>query len=402
MTDLIMPRLGETVTEGTVVKWLKKEGDQIKKDEMIVEISTDKVDTEIPAPATGRLVKILRQEGETVPVNTKLAEIEMVKEKEAVTPKIKKPAAEAVTEKGAALPPEKPKKLVVTPIVRKLATQYGVDLNQIQGTGASGRITKQDVLNFVAKTEKAAKPIPPKVKPEAISLDKEEVRPLSLMRKTIAARMVASQQTAAHVTAVIEVNMDNVEQVRTTFKEGFKKQEGFSLTYLPFVCQAVISGLKQFPVLNSSLNEDKLIIKHYVNLGIAVALEDGLIVPVIKSADELSLLGLARKIKDVADRARAHKLLPDEVHEGTFTITNPGVFGTVIQTPIINPPQVGILSLEAVKKRVVVIDEAIAIKPMVNLCLSYDHRVLDGATAAQFLTYVKNELEQRDFKTEFS
>jgi pyruvate/2-oxoglutarate dehydrogenase complex dihydrolipoamide acyltransferase (E2) component len=286
--------------------------------------------------------------------------------------------------------------------VRKLASQYGVDLNQIQGTGAGGRITKQDVLNFVAKAEKAAKPTPPKIKPEVISLDKEEVRPLSLMRKTIAARMVTSHQTAAHVTAVIEVNMDNVEQVRTAFKERFKKQEGFSLTYLPFVCQAVISGLKQFPVLNSSLNEDKLIIKHYVNLGIAVALEDGLIVPVIKGADELSLLGLARKIKDVADRARAHKLLPDEVHEGTFTITNPGVFGTVIQTPIINPPQVGILSLEAVKKRVVVIDDAIAIKPMVNLCLSYDHRVLDGGTAAQFLTYVKNELEQRNFTAEFS
>lgn len=393
MAELIMPRLGETVTEGTVVKWLKKEGEQVKKDEMVVEISTDKVDTEIPAPVSGRLLKILKQEGETVPVGTKLAEIETA----AAPAEVK---AEKPPEAAAPPPQEKPKEKVVTPIVRRLAQQYGVDLSQIKGTGAGGRITKQDVLNYVAQTKEAAKARPVEVKPEVISLDREEVRPLSIMRKTIAERMVASQRTAAHVTAVIEVNMDNVQKVREAKKEEFKKKEGFSLTYLPFVCQAVISGLKKFPILNSTLKEDKIILKHYVNLGIAVALEDGLIVPVIKGADELSLLGLARKIRDVAERARANKLHPDEVHEGTFTITNPGVFGSVIQTPIINPPQVAILSLEAVRQQVVVIDNAIAIKPIVNLCLSYDHRVLDGAIAAKFLSAVKAELEQRDYASE--
>lgn len=387
-----MPRLGETVTEGTIVKWLKKEGEQVSKDEMVVEISTDKVDTEIPAPVSGTLRKILKKEGETVPVGTKLAEIEAVEK--AAVPSKEKPKLQKATAKAEPLPKEKPKKVVVTPIVRKLAEQHKVDLSQIQGSGAGGRITKQDVLNFIKQAA-----VKPGIKPEVISGDREEVRPLSVMRKTIAERMVTSHRSAAHVTAVIEVNMDNIEKLRAERKEAFKKAEGFSLTYLPFVSLATINALKEFPVLNSTLVEDKLVLKHYVNLGIAVALEDGLIVPVIKGADALSLVSLARKIKDIAQRAKAGQLHPDEVHEGTFTITNPGVFGSIIQTPIINPPQVGILSLEAVTKRVVVIDNAIAIRPMVNLCLSYDHRVLDGATAAKFLSYVKNELEQKEWRT---
>jgi pyruvate dehydrogenase E2 component (dihydrolipoamide acetyltransferase) len=402
MANLTMPRLGETVTEGTVVRWLKEEGQKVEQDEMIVEISTDKVDTEIPAPTGGVVKKILIAAGDKVEVGTQLA---VIGDEAEAGPeeKTEPPAAKAAGPKKLKAAPEPGREKageprVLSPIVRKLAKEHGVDLAQIEGTGRDGRITKSDVLGALEEGKPAAPPEAPK--PPARPGDRQEIRPLSHVRKMIAEHMVRSVKTSAHVTAVIEVNMERIVNLRLAHKVEVKEREGFSLTYLPFVCRALIQTLDRWPTLNAELDGDNLIIKRYVNLGIAVAIPDGLIVPVIKGADDLNIIGLARAINDLSTRTRAGQLKPDEVHEGTFTITNPGSFGTSMQTPIINQPQVGIVSLDAIVRRPVVVDSAIGIRHMANLSLSYDHRVNDGAVAAQFLSDLRGRLETADFGDE--
>lgn len=453
-----MPRLGETVTEGTIVKWLKNEGDYVNKDDNLVEVSTAKVETELPSPVSGRITKIVAQEDQTVPVDAEIAEIDETAkaaapeeaEKPAPTPA---PAPEVEKAPPAptpvAKPPEKAPPIgFVSPIVRKLAREHNIDLSKITGTGAGGRITRQDVEQYIAQQpavpgppkppiaqappislapmpsaevpereipgmaameaekpaptpEKAAvppakaKPGPPPAPP---ALPGEHIVEMPYMRYEIAKHMIQSWHMAAKVTAIVEVDMTGIAKQRDRFKGAFKKREGFSLTYLPFVAKATIDALQNFPMVNSRIIDEHHIALHdYVNLGIAVAIEDGLIVPVVKDADRMNLLGLARSIHDLAEKAREGKLSPDEVTGSTFSITNPGSFGSIIQTPIINQPNVAILSLELIQKRPVVVDEAIAIRHMVFMPLSYDHRLIDGAMAAQFLNRVKHNLETWDF-----
>lgn len=400
MTVMIMPRLGETVTEGTITKWFKREGDTVEKDEAVLEISTDKVDTEIPAPVSGTIAKILVAENTTVPVETELAVIE-----EAGAAKVSRPA-EAEIKKEPPRPAvekrvERVSGMVISPLVRKLAREHNIDPAAVTGTGAGGRVTKKDILSHIdiSKTAPVEKPVyAPPARP--VSENGEIRMPLSQMRRAIAEHMVRSKHTAAHVTTVVEVNMHKIALLRERVKEGFKKEEGFSLTFLPFVAKAAVDALQKYPELNSSLEGDEIVIKKAINLGIAVSVPDGLIVPVVKHAEAKSLIGLAREIRDLSERARDKRLKPDEVHEGTFTITNPGGYGTIIQTPIINQPQIGILSLEKIEKRPVVIDDAIAVRWMVYLPLSYDHRVIDGAIAAGFLSRIKANLEEWDFSGE--
>ena len=414
--SLTMPRLGETVTEGTILKWLKKEGDAVEKDESIVEISTAKVETEIPSPVSGTVTKILVKEEETVEVGIELALID-----EAGAPPQEKPAdasmspeapAETPAEKRPA--PSSAAKEVsadvgfASPVVRKLAAEHDIDLGRIKGTGADGRISRKDVEEYIASGKPAAAQVaaPSEVKPapetappaEIPGLPGERIVTMSLLRRQIAQHMVRSRQTAAHVTAVIEVDMGNVHTQRERIKETFKRREGFPITYLAFVAKATVDALSNFPTLNARIiDEQRMALHDYINLGIAVAVKDGLIVPVIKGAENMSLTGLAREIYELADKTRAGKLAVDEVTGSTFTITNPGSFGSIIQTPIINQPNVAILSLEAIEKRAVVIDDAIAIRRMVYMPLSYDHRIIDGAVAAQFLARLKQSLETWDF-----
>ncbi|MCL6472766.1 MAG: 2-oxo acid dehydrogenase subunit E2 [Firmicutes bacterium] len=453
---LTMPRLGETVTEGTIIKWLKKEGDFVNKDESIVEVSTAKVETELPAPASGKVTKIIAQEDETVPVGADLALIDETAKPGVPAPEKKPPEAAAPPPKPAAekaplaavpeaKPPEvKPEVGFISPVVRKLAREHNIDLSKVTGTGAGGRITRQDVERYI-ELQRAAAPGPPKppiakappislapmpsaeipereipgmaamkaeqpteappapeVKPtpapQAPSLPGERIVETPHIRHEIAKHMINSWHTAAKVTAIVEVDMTSVVKQRDKVKENFKKREGFSLTYLPFVAKATIDALKNFPLVNARIVDEHHIALHdYINLGIAVAIEDGLIVPVVKDADRMNLIGIARAVYDLAERARTGKLKPDEVVGSTFTITNPGSYGSIIQTPIINQPNVAILSLELIQKRPVVIDEAIAIRHMVFMPLSYDHRLIDGAMAAQFLNRIKHNLETWDF-----
>lgn len=409
---MIMPRLGETVTEGTVTRWLKKEGDTVDRDEMIVEISTDKVDSELPSPVSGVISKILVHEEETVPVETNLAVIDEVGAAGTVSPAPSRPASkteptQAVPDKTKAnVEVESHRDVRLSPLVRKLARENNVDPSEVNGTGEEGRVTKQDVLDFINSRDAAAGGVrtatqaPAPQFPVMPHTNGERRVPLSHMRRAIAEHMVRSRHTAAHVTAIIEVDMNRVARLREGVKERFKKAEGFSLTFLPFIAKAAIDALQKYPELNSSLDGEDMILRKFVNLGIAVSVPDGLIVPVVRNAESMSLIGLARSIHDVATRAKNKRLKPDEVHEGTFTITNPGGLGSIIQTPIINQPQVGILSLEKVEKRPVVIDDAIAIRWMVYLPLSYDHRVIDGAIAANFLSLIKKNLENWDFAPE--
>lgn len=412
VVDVIMPQLGESVVEGTLVKWLKKEGDWVKRDESIAAISTAKIDTELPSPATGTLVKILVKEGETVKVGTIIAQIETeakveVKVPEEIVPEEIKvlPLEEVKLPPKEAFPPVIPIRPEIrkrsSPLVRRIAKEEGINIEEIEGTGLNGRVTKKDILAYLEKRKwvKPEAPPPPPPKPPFVPAEKklEEIIPLTIMRKTIAEHMVRSKRTSPHVTSVMEVDMTEIVKFREKIKEDFRKKEGIDITFLPFIIVATIEGLKQFPILNSSWSDEGIIVKKYINMGIAVALEDGLIVPVIKKADEKSLLGLTRELHDMAERARNKKLTPDDVHGGTFTITNPGSFGTILGTPIINQPQAAILGVEAIVKRPVVIDDAIAIRSMMNLCLSYDHRILDGAAAAQFLKAVKSRLEDFNF-----
>jgi 2-oxoglutarate dehydrogenase complex dihydrolipoamide succinyltransferase (E2) component len=393
MTSVKMPQLGETVVEGTILKWLKKEGERVELDEPLLEISTDKVDTEVPSSVAGVLAKILVREGQTVKVGTDLAEIEAGDGARAARgsepPSAAAPAASATT-----LPDRGKRSRMLSPLVRKLAAENAVDLSLVIGTGTGGRITKTDVLSYVASRGDAA---PGAVPVPAAVAGGEEVIPVSHIRKAIAEHMTRSLQVSARAWNAVEVDMENVARLRERTKDAFRAREGFNLTHMPFVSRAVIEALLAFPMVNAELRGEEIVLRRYVNLSIAVSYEDGLIVPVVKNADTMSLIGLARAVNDVAVRARAKQLKPDEVHGGTFTITNPGPFGSLISVPIINQPQSAILAFDSVEKRPVVIDDAIAIRHMVYLSMSWDHRVIDGAIASQFLSLVKQNLETWDF-----
>jgi len=461
-----MPQLGETVVEGTILKWLKSEGDTIERDEPLFEISTDKVDTEVPSPVAGTLKQIKVQEGETVSVGTELALIEeeggasgdgqaqTAEPAEGVTPVAEEPQPppppqpqpqpipqpepsplpeperppQATPQPAAvaaqAAPAQGPRSHILSPLVRRLAEDNSIDLNRVRGTGTGGRITKKDIMTFVdsggvaapaaqaaqaAEAPEAERPalraVPqPEAAPaaQAPAGDREEVRPLSHIRKRIAENMVASLQTSARAWNLVEVNMESIVRLRSRAKDRFKAQEGMSLTYMPFVARAVCDALMTYPDVNARLDLESgtATYRHFVNLGVAVAYEDGLIVPVVRDADSMNVVGLARAINDVATRARSKKLKPDEVHGGTFTITNPGPFGSIISVPIMNPGETAILAFDAIEKRPVVVDDAIAIRHMVYLSLSWDHRMIDGATASQFLARLKENLETWDFTPE--
>jgi 2-oxoglutarate dehydrogenase complex dihydrolipoamide succinyltransferase (E2) component len=399
LVEVTMPQMGVSVAEGTIVEWRKRVGDWVERDETICEISTDKVDSEIPSPASGRLVKILVQENETVAVGTALAELDTSA----------RPGEPHVDEHPEEEIPDRSH--VVSPVVQRIAVEHGVDLSKVEGTGVGGRVKKKDVLAYIessgfslagktGSSESSERPLHTEspYTPEPTPARGERREPMSVMRQRIAEHMLRSRRTAAHCTTVIEVDMSRVAEQRAELKESFAAR-GVPLTYLAFVARATVAALQDHPVLNSALDGEDIVYHDDVNLGIAVALESGLIVPVIKQAQRLSLEGIAAAIGDLGARARSKQLSPDEVQGGTFTITNPGQFGTVLATPIINQPQVAILDLEAVVKRPVAVEsgegDSIAIRPTTNLCLSFDHRVLDGAEAARFLAQIKARLERR-------
>ncbi|HKT34655.1 MAG TPA: dihydrolipoamide acetyltransferase family protein [Nitrospira sp.] len=371
-TDIIMPQLGESIAEGTVVKWLVPLGGTIEKDQSLLEVETEKVDLEVPSPATGVLNEILVKAGETVAVGTLLARIDSA------------PPSEVIHRVGGVV--VRPVESAVageehhSPAVRQLAKEHGVDLTRVKGTGAGGRVSKKDVLEFVARSVPAGNAAVPNGQPSM----GEEILPLSQMRKTIAERMVKSRQTSAHVSTFFEVDFSSVAAFRA----------GRQLTYLPFVVRAVTRAVRDVPIVNSTWGDQGIVIKKDVHIGIATALEEGLLVPVVRHADRKGLTQLAKEITDLAERARSKKLTPDEVQGGTFTITNHGGFGSLFSTPIIHQPQIAILGVGAVQKRAVVTNDAIAIRPMAYLSLSFDHRVIDGATADQFMAKVKHYLEQ--------
>ena len=369
LTDIAMPQMGVSVAEGTIVEWHKRVGDWVERDEVIVEISTDKVETEVPSPESGRVCEVLVDVGATVDVGTVLARIDT-----GATPG-QAHVEESADDRGQTA--EAP----ITPVVRRIAAEHQIDLSGVKGSGRRGRVTKKDVLALVKEpTLHTESPYREELPSAASGLPSG--RPLSPMRRSIADHMVHSLQTAAHCTTVVEADMHAVERARGR------------LSYLPFVARAAIAALREHPQLNATLEGDRLAVHEEVHLGIAVALgDDGLIVPVIRNAHELSHEGLAARISDVAERARAKRLSPDETKGGTFTITNPGRYGALLATPIINQPQVAILDLEAVVKRPVAIDDAIAIRPMTYLCMSWDHRALDGVLAARFLSSVREHLE---------
>jgi 2-oxoglutarate dehydrogenase E2 component (dihydrolipoamide succinyltransferase) len=484
--DVIMPQMGESIAEGTLTVWLKKEGDRVERDENLFEISTDKVDAEIPSPAAGTLGKILVQAGETVAVGTVVAHIlgegetagmvateaakpeaaplepapaqsepkpAITRESESPPAPRPEPARAAATEKttgdGDGRIPSKAelRRQRSSPLVRNIAAEHGIDLESVQGTGLSGRVTKRDILAHVAERERAPtsteptrreeKPpremapaattpaqgqpgAPPKtpsapavpVKPTSpapVSAaggmppfaegDPVDIVPMSVMRQRIAEHMTASRRTSAHVTSFFEVDMSRIAELRERNKTRFLEDSGVKLTYMPFIISALVAGMKEWPILNASVWDDKIVFKRDINVGIAVAIPQergfGLIVPVIRQADGLSLVGLARATNDLAERARTKKLSPEEVQGGTITITNPGVFGSLAGTPIINQPQVAILGVGAIEKRVKVIGpgDAIGVRTCAYFSISYDHRVVDGATADHFMAVVKDKLE---------
>jgi 2-oxoglutarate dehydrogenase E2 component (dihydrolipoamide succinyltransferase)/2-oxoisovalerate dehydrogenase E2 component (dihydrolipoyl transacylase) len=385
-TDIVMPQLGESIAEGTIVKWLVPVGGQVQKDQSLLEVETDKVALEIPSPATGSLTEILIQEGETVPVGTLLARLDYHSESgngEPVTTTISHgaPAGPGHASEIEGAPDH------LSPAVRELATKYQVDLSRITGTGMNGRITKKDILEYLDqqaffRRESGDSPSEPFASP--VSSPHEDLIPLTPMRRTIAERMVKSRQTAAHVVTFFEADFTTVEQAR----------QDLHLTYLPFVIKAVTRGIAAFPLLNSSWSAKGLILKHAMHIGVAVAMDEGLLVPVLKHADQKDLLQLGREVADLSQRARTKQLRPEEVQGGTFTITNHGGTGSLFSTPIINQPQIAILGVGAVQRRAVVVNETIDIRPMAYLSLSFDHRAIDGATADQFMLMVKSVLEQ--------
>ena len=371
-TDIKMPQLGESIAEGTVVKWLVPVGGMIEKDQSLLEVETEKVALEIPSPATGVLSEIIVKEGETVLVGTLLARIDST------------PSSEVINRVGGTVvrPMESASEGEdrYSPAVRQLAKEHGVDLAQVKGTGAGGRVTKKDVQDFMTRSGA------PAMTTTAIGEQSmgEELLPFTPMRKTIADRMVRSRQTSAHVTTFFEADFSGIAKFR----------ESRSLTYLPFVIRAVTRAIREVPIVNSAWGEQGIIIKKDIHVGIATALEEGLLVPVVRHADRKGLTQLAKEVADLAERARSKKLTPEEVQGGTFTITNHGGFGSLFSTPIIHQPQIAILGVGAIQKRAVAIDDAIAIRPMGYLSLSFDHRVIDGATADQFMAKVRDYLEQ--------
>ncbi len=424
--DVIMPQMGESIVEGTITKWLKSAGDEVKRDESILEISTDKVDADIPSPASGTLVEILAQESETVEVGSVIARIETeAGASAAVAQETKAPAAAAVPAAkpapAAAAAPARPVKgdgapaldtregrlrTRSTPLVRRIAAEHGIDVSSLTGSGISGRVTKKDIMTLIAQRGAMPAGMPGvlhvpihgetlQIKiPDVVIRETDRLEEMSVMRQRIMEHMLMSQRVSAHVSSIFEMDFERVAEVREKLKPRFE-QDGVKLTYLPFIVKAVLEGLKAFPVLNASVVGRKIVYHNHYNIGIAVAMEEGsgLIVPVIKGADELSLLGIARRTFDLAERARTRQLDPDDVQGGTFTITNPGVFGSLFGTPIINQPQVAILGVGAIEKRPVVIDDMIAIRRRAYFGISFDHRVVDGAMADFFMGKVKEILE---------
>jgi 2-oxoglutarate dehydrogenase E2 component (dihydrolipoamide succinyltransferase) len=426
--EMLMPQMGESIAEATISKWRKKPGDTVAKDEVILEISTDKVDSEIPAPAAGTLTELLFNEGDVVPVKTKIAIIDTAggaaaapatsgnaAVKEAPAPKAPPviEVAPARVEPAIAQAAESAK--FYSPLVKSLAEKHGIplaELDALTGSGQGGRLTKEDLLKYVdtrgakaaatpaapaataAPTQKAAQAAAPSADWAA---DGTRVVMMDTMRQAIADHMVRSKQTSPHVYSIQEIDVTNIANWRAKHKSAFEKAEGFSLSFTPFFLEATVKALEAFPYVNCSLEGKKIVLKKHVNLGCAVALGNtGLIVPVIKKAEEKNFVGIARSLNDLAQRARNKKLVPDDVAGGTFTVTNPGVFGTIIGTPIINQPQVAILCLGAIKKRPVVIDDMIAIRQMCYLTLSYDHRIVDGSLGGQFLAFIRDYLENWD------
>ena len=411
-TDVLMPKMGESITEGTVVRWVKKIGETVNKDEPLFEISTDKVDAEIPAPAEGVVTEIRTKEGETVPVDTIVAVITHAGEDQEKTANDCS-AHEVSTDPHLSIPEqstvlsEKPDASVnvvadvpvSSPLVRRMAKEHGIKTSEIKGSGAGGRVTRQDVLAHLDVLRRAES------NPQDLSVDTTayvpkfgpgktiQAVPMSIMRRTVADHMIRSRKTSAHVHSVIEVDFSRVVDLKQSLAQKYEAA-GVKSTYLAFVVKAVVSALRSVPILNASIEEDHVVYKKEINLGIAVALEDGLIVPVIKNADEKNLLELSQSIAKLAARARTKQLEPKEVTGGTFTITNSGVFGTLLGTPIINQPQVAILNVGVVEKRPVVVDEAIVIRSCAYLTLGFDHRLIDGAVADYFLSHVRNQLEE--------
>ncbi|MGA8036015.1 MAG: 2-oxoglutarate dehydrogenase, E2 component, dihydrolipoamide succinyltransferase [Candidatus Acidiferrales bacterium] len=444
-TDVIMPQMGESIFEGTITKWLKKPGDKIERDEPLFEISTDKVDAEIPSPSAGVLKEIKVNEGQTVPIQTVVAVIDAAGSGAAApapapaAPKqeaAKPAAAPPPAAKPAAAPPPPAQKAAPaapvtasgdkvrsSPLVRKIARENNIDVSQVPGTGAGGRVSKTDILAAVeggasgpaaashaappASSAAPARPAPPPpsggasasavlenaVPREKMYFGNYEVQPMSVMRQRIAEHMVLSKRVSPHVYSVDEADVTGIANLRAKMKNKFEEQAGTKLTFMPFFVRAAVESLRAFPTVNASVDGTNIVLHKECNIGIAVALDWGLIVPVIKNAEEKNFLGIARTMNDLAERARAKKLKPEEVAEGTFAITNPGVFGGLFGLPVINQPNVAILGLGTIEKRPVVVDDAIAIRSMVYLTLSYDHRVVDGAVAHQFMAKLKHTLE---------
>jgi len=445
-TDVVMPQMGESIAEGTIVKWLKKPGDKVERDEPLLEISTDKVDAEIPSPSSGTLTEIIAQEGQTVAVNSVVARIGADREAAGTSapppaatapappaPPAPEPKPEPQPEAAAPTPQPEPtqqpsnpateqpeeenitslderRRTKSSPLVRKIAQENNVDISQLQGSGVSGRVTKNDILDFLQQpkpatipTQQPSTPAPQQPRPPAMTFaagENNRIEPLSVMRKKIAQHMVLSKQTSAHVTTVFEVDFTAIDKLRRQYKDAYVER-GTKLTFLPFIIQAVVAGLREFPIINASMDESSVIYHRDLNIGIAVALDWGLIVPVVKNADEKNILGLSKTINDLGERARTKKLAPDDVQGGTFTITNPGIYGGLFGTPIINQPQVAILGVGGVKKRPVVVEtkdgDFIAIRSMCILSLTFDHRLIDGAIADQFMAKVKAFIEAGQF-----
>lgn len=423
MTDVIMPQMGESITEGTIVNWFKSLGDWVEKDESLLLIATDKVDAEVPSPASGYLSEICYPENETVPIDTVIARLSQekgaTKTADKPAPKSDEPAAPEPEKKeqpvlqavGASAAPaadstvEELRKVRSSPLVRRMAAEHNVNISQVQGTGISGRVTKKDFLTYLeaqpavshspapAPAAAARKPVDAgKYAYQPIASDR--IEPFSPMRSQIADHMVISRETSVHVTTVFEVDMTRIAKLRQKHKKRYE-ESGVKLSFMPFILNAVTRGISQYPVMNSAVVDRSVAYRQDVNLGMAVAVDWGLLVPVIRNADEKSLLGLARSVGDLAERARTRKLGPDDLQGGTFTVTNPGVFGSLFGTPIINQPQVAIMCVGTITKRPVVTeDDAIAIRHMMYLSLSFDHRVIDGATGDRFMKSVKDHLEQ--------